>query len=267
MQLIESVDQFHNLRNNLKINKEGLKSRIITNCFLSSDEISDFIKSERMEYQESDGCVLLKCSFPRFDAVYYFVNSTESVPVAVGEIESSFNRPTILEDLSRSPQPSLNLRSALTLEYLQRIGKPTFQSSRENKNVVRPAESDLQRIEELLLKYFNPSLERVPDIHELSELLRNDGIYLYRNVNGEILGVIIFEISSNKLHLRYWLTVPEARGEGVGSALMEKYFEAGKDTNILYLWVVSDNENAKKRYAHYGFIPGNRYDHIYELKH
>ena len=68
-----------------------------------------------------------------------------------------------------------------------------------------------------------------------------------------ILGFVIFDLLPATLYLRYWFAHPVARGKGVGGRLLKAMFAAGSDTKRQYFWVKTDNENAIKRYQHYGF--------------
>ena len=69
----------------------------------------------------------------------------------------------------------------------------------------------------------------------------------------DITGFVIFDLSPAALYLRYWFVSPGARGGGVGGKLMRSMFAAGLSTKRQYFWVKTDNENAIKRYRHYGF--------------
>ena len=44
-------------------------------------------------------------------------------------------------------------------------------------------------------------------------------------------GFLIYELSNATLYLRYWFTHPDHRDKKVGSRLLRRFFEEGKDTN------------------------------------
>ena len=76
------------------------------------------------------------------------------------------------------------------------------------------------------------------------------------------MGHLIFELSASTLYLRYWFTHPDYRDKKVGSRLLRRFFEEGKDTKRQLFWVIRTNENAIKRYKHYGFTEENMYDFV-----
>lgn len=54
-------------------------------------------------------------------------------------------------------------------------------------------------------------------------------------------------------YLRYWFTSSKYRNQGVGAKLLKSSLFLAKETKRQILWVISENENAIKRYEHYGF--------------
>ena len=63
-------------------------------------------------------------------------------------------------------------------------------------------------------------------------------------------------------YLRYWFTHPDFRDKKVGSRLLRRFFEEGRDTKRQLFWVIRSNENAIKRYRHYGFAEENMFDFV-----
>ena len=55
---------------------------------------------------------------------------------------------------------------------------------------------------------------------------------------------------------------PDYRDKKVGSRLLRRFFEEGKDTKRQLFWVIRTNENAIKRYKHYGFNEENMFDFV-----
>jgi len=147
-----------------------------------------------------------------------------------------------------------------TLVRMNRIGEvPTYES---DDSVVYACEQDLPQIEQWLHEYFNPKLEQLPLSKELNTYIQNQRI-LVCQVDGHIAGFLIFELNASTLYLRYWFTHPDFRNKMVGSRLLRRFLYEGKLTKRQLLWVLQDNENAIKRYEHYGFKPENMYDYIY----
>ena len=70
------------------------------------------------------------------------------------------------------------------------------------------------------------------------------------------------EMNATTLYLRYWFTHPDFRDRKVGSRLLRRFFEEGKDTKRQLFWVIRSNKNAIKRYRHYGFKEENMLDFV-----
>ena len=79
---------------------------------------------------------------------------------------------------------------------------------------------------------------------------------------GKMAGFLIYELNATTLYLRYWFTHPDFRDKKVGSRLLRRFFEEGKGTKRQLFWVIRTNENAIKRYRHYGFAEENMFDFV-----
>jgi ribosomal protein S18 acetylase RimI-like enzyme len=79
------------------------------------------------------------------------------------------------------------------------------------------------------------------------------GTLIIYELEQQIAGFIAFDIVGATLHLRYWFVHPTYRDRKIGSVLFRHFLYAGRNTRRQLFWVVSTNENALKRYRHYGF--------------
>ena len=114
---------------------------------------------------------------------------------------------------------------------------------------------DVSVIKCLLDAYFIAEEEQVPSVKEIEKWIAKQAIYVVRgSADNPILGFVIFDLSPATLYLRYWFVHPSVRGRGVGGRLLKAMFAAGRDTKRQYFWVKTDNDNAIKRYQHYGFV-------------
>ena len=127
---------------------------------------------------------------------------------------------------------------------------------------VRPASgSDLPRISGLLRRFFDERTEQLPYNEELAIFADRKQI-LVCEVDGMLAGFLIFELSTATLCLRYWFTHPDLRGRKVGSRLLRRMLDQGKDTRRQLLWVMRTNTEAIGRYRHYGFAEEDMVDHV-----
>lgn len=259
MLLVTDIKQISEFRNKVKSHS----GKVLMNYFIAPQEMLNLIQEGKVEYAEYPGCVLMVVRYPYGDRLIYFAGSNDLLEDAVNKILPDLNPNTILEDMDRKPEPELPFNQVMTLQYMVRMGAPVY--SAVSASVVIPANEQLEEIEEILKSNFNPIWERVPNSIELNEILSDDNIRIFFD-GTDIQGVLVYENDTKSSHLRYWLTLPNARGKGVGSALMNAFFEKGASSTSQHLWVDINNQNAIKRYEHYGFKLNPRYDHIYQIK-
>jgi hypothetical protein len=118
---------------------------------------------------------------------------------------------------------------------------------------LRPADpSDTTWILEMLEAHFDRFSEQLPTRRQLDRAVATDSITL-AVVDGSRAGFLYDESAGRRSTLRYWFVAPEWRDARVGARLLRHHVAtrcAGKTSE---LWVVDDNENAIKRYLHYGY--------------
>ena len=113
--------------------------------------------------------------------------------------------------------------------------------------------SDIPSLKSLFADNFNPLVEQLPSERELAHWIGRDEILVVRDDGGVAHSFVIFDLSPASLYLRYWFVSPQYRNQGVGSRLANGMFAKAVSTRRQYLWVITDNDNAIKRYEHYGF--------------
>lgn len=120
------------------------------------------------------------------------------------------------------------------------------------EGVVSAHKGDIPSLMKTLSMGFDPLAEQLPSEEELSDSIERGEVLLIKD--GEaICGFIMFEIIGKTWHLRYWYTSSDYRNRGIGANLLKAALITGKDTKRQILWVMSLNDNAIKRYEHYGF--------------
>jgi len=124
---------------------------------------------------------------------------------------------------------------------------------------------DLNEINRLLHEFFDPLAENLPLLPEIESWI-NSGQVLVFCGEQRIHGFLIYEIIGYTSYLRYWFVHPEYRELKIGSILIQEFFRRCAKTRRQLFWVISSNENAIKRYRHYGFLPENLIDNIYTNK-
>ena len=82
-----------------------------------------------------------------------------------------------------------------------------------------------------------------------------------KNTN-DIKGFIIYEDMGYTAYIRYWFVHPDYRDQGIGTKLITSVFQKTQKATRYLFWVNRNNDNAMKRYLHYGFLPEDLNDNI-----
>lgn len=159
-------------------------------------------------------------------------------------------------DVMRKPLEEVFARAGFAkLAELQRMSRKTptesitFLTSVESATI-----ADIPSIETVFRIHFKAEIEQLPITEELERWIeRGEILVTRRDEASSVSGFVIYDLSTASLYLRYWFVDPSCRGKGVGSSLMNAMFHKAQSTKRQYFWVLTDNENAIKRYLHYGF--------------
>ena len=159
-------------------------------------------------------------------------------------------------DAVRKPLESVFASHGFSLlTTLQRMSRRTpAEDYLQQPGVECANHEDAADIKSLLGRYFVAEQEQLPSMDEINRWIAAGTLYLVRGDSAHnILGFTIFDLTPAALYLRYWFVHPDSRGKGVGGRLLKSMFAVGRATKRQYFWVKTDNENAIKRYQHYGF--------------
>ena len=154
---------------------------------------------------------------------------------------------------------SKGCQEATSLVRMTRMAEPFDYTP--DASIRKATEADIPQVSQLLHKYFNAQNEQIPYDEELTDYA-HQGHVLVCEDQGHMAGFLIYELNATTLYLRYWFTHPDFRDKKVGSRLLRRFFEEGRDTQRQLFWVIRTNENAIKRYRHYGFAEENMYDYV-----
>ena len=123
------------------------------------------------------------------------------------------------------------------------------------------SKDDVATVHALLHQFFDEQTEQLPYLEELEDLAATNQVLVLKQ-DGKLAGFVVFELSKVSLYLRYWFVHPDFRNQGVGSLLLNRYFYEGRNTKRAQHWVICTNENAIKRYRHYGYTEENMFDYV-----
>lgn len=263
-----NINSFKELLNAISTVKRD-KGSITTNIYPRESQYADAIREKRLvAIDNSTGFVALE-NKGDFFSVSFAVGTEDDILGEISNIAKDYDAPFVVEHVIRTDKDRKLGNPKVVLKRMMHQGILTLSqplaSQAKGRELIseRPAtEKDIANTKEIFRIYFNPLTERIPKEKELAELIEANGIFVA--TDGEkIVGFIIFEKEGQGLHLRYWWIDPNYRGLGIGSRLMKYYEKAAEGTARQFLWVFEDNENAIKRYRHYGFEFDSTEDDIY----
>ena len=244
------------------------KQRFITNFFLDPVKHSVWITKGDCHTERLGDTLFIIRKDNGFWNVFYSSANNETLSLDVKYFAAKYQEQTMMFDIvGREVQckllvdifKELGFKEATSLVRMNRIAEP-FEYTRDD-SIRKATEDDIPYISKLLHEFFNPQNEQIPYEEELCDYA-NQGHVLVCEEQGRVAGFLIYELNASTLYLRYWFTHPDYRDKKVGSRLLRRFFEEGRETKRQLFWVIRANENAIKRYKHYGFKEENMFDYV-----
>ena len=237
------------------------KGRMVSNFFSDEKRMMRWCTNGTFEHEERGETTFLVRRQDAFSNLYFLSASVEvlarDVPTFVaGNDSTRFVIDVLGRDAIREPIEAIFKTTGFSvLTTLQRMSRRTPAEKFVHESGVDVAGvADAVAIHDLLTTNFVAEEEQIPSLEEVQDWIAAKTILVVRGDRAQdIKGFVIFDLSPAALYLRYWFVSPDARGKGTGGKLMRSMFATGMSTKRQYFWVKTDNENAIKRYRHYGF--------------
>lgn len=244
------------------------KQRFITNFFLDPEKHSVWIaRGDCYTKQVGETLFIIRVE-KGFWNVFYSSTTIEQLAKDLQFLFAEYNNQTMMVDVVGRDMQCLSIvemmkelgcKEATSLVRMTRVGEPLDYIP--DPTVRTATLEEVSLVFDLLHQYFDAQLEQLPYEEELMDFARQ-GHLLVCEEEGVIAGFLIYELNATTLYLRYWFTSPAFRDKRIGSRMFRRVFEEGKGTKRQILWVIRTNENAIKRYRHYGFKDENMYDFV-----
>jgi ribosomal protein S18 acetylase RimI-like enzyme len=251
----------HNEVSELKQKITALKRGFSTNFFLDIQKINLLILNKRFFYREINDTLFFFKDSGDFINLYYITTTTENLKQSLQVLQSENNEITYIIDLVEKKNNIDSLRKVfldsgfyqytLLVRMNRMVYNPEFEFQK-NKNIKFANQEKGIEVYNLLQNYFDTFAEQLPIIEEIELLVAKKSIFIYLEED-KIVGFIIFELMGITSYLRYWFVHPDYRDKKIGSALLNTFFELSKNTKRQLFWVIESNDNAIKRYEHFGF--------------
>ena len=115
-----------------------------------------------------------------------------------------------------------------------------------------------------LERLLDPRAEQLPDRFEIDDAIAAGHLLVVRG-GAAIEGVLMFDLTGQLAHLRFWHVEPAAHGRGIGRALMTGFLARVATARRIVLWVIGSNDRSIAIYRHYGFAADGLLDRIMVL--
>ena len=148
---------------------------------------------------------------------------------------------------------------------LQRMMRSTSKnealSADTNLKVSEARLSDGHSILDLIESAFDRYGEQLPSLDEIAAAIEARQILIVKR-EGSIAGLLFFETQGFSSTVRFWVVAEAFRALRVGSALMLHYLHTQSTVRRFTLWVNTGNDNAIRKYEHFGYKPDGLLDHV-----
>ena len=265
MKLVTDIADVTNAYNFAKEFKKGFN----TNCFVPTEQFNKLIKDKVLfEIYLGEVAFFFKKNVG-FLNLYYYASSIDALAKALPKLLELTKDETVVVDLvtkdefckEKSVFEENRFNVYTSLVRMSSVGNKSHGEGANSVKVRNAVSDDAVAVRELLTTYFDPWAEQLPDMDDLSVWIQQNNIILFEE-QGKMVGFIIYDLNATTLYLRYWFVHPDFRDLKIGSQLFKEFLARGKDTQRQLFWVIRSNDNAIKRYLHYGFKEENMYNHV-----
>ena len=263
-----AVLNYLEVQNGITIIK-NINKKIVTNIFLDEVKISKLIQEQNYFKIEFPEVLFFVNKRAAHYVLSYAASSLESLKLALKNLNSNYKKEVFIADIiAKEENPEIK-------QIFQQVGFSNYtslvrmSSMRNNDDMVfekleNLKEANINQVSEILAlfhQYFDPKAEQIPNELEIKNWIVSGSLLIYE-VENKIAGFIIFDLNGVTLYLRYWFVHPEYREQKIGSKLFQYFLYKGKNSKRQLFWVITTNENAIKRYKHYGFKQENMFNFV-----
>jgi len=236
-----------------------LRQGFVTNFFWNSQKHPYWVNNRELFFEKTNNCVILLHQNEKFDSLFYIATDILSVAKEIATLP--LNKDCVIDFVCKDggekeikTLTDIGFEPYKCLYRMSHIGLITDISEWKNpQEVSLGQQEDVPLVYEALQKGFDPLCEQLPSLQEVKDYVLREQLLVVKEA-GQLCGFLISETAGKtSWYLRYWYTSPTYRDKGVGSKLLKTSFANSKDTRRQQLWVISDNDNAIRRYEHYGF--------------
>ena len=259
---VESFEQIQDFVRHIR----SLRNGFVTNFYWDDNKHPYWLANGTLLYEQSDKGVLMVHQNESFLNLYYIATDYDVVSSMLQTIQ--FNDDMVADIVCRSDGEKelvafkkMGFELYKSLYRMSHVGQIVQNDWIRDSRVKLGDKSDAVLVHQVLLRDFDPLCEQIPSIREVEDYAERGELYVIKD-GDKLCGFLIAEITGVTWYLRYWYTSPDYRNQGIGARLLRTSLINGITTKRQMFWVIADNENAIKRYEHYGFSKENMNDYV-----
>jgi GNAT superfamily N-acetyltransferase len=258
----------------IEINKavvriKNYNKKLVTNFFPNREKIEIWISKNQFYMIEMGEVIYFIKKNANFYTLFYTASSNEELDKSLTVLLVDFSNEVLMLDIVQREENSdlLNVFYNKSFSVYTALVRMNRLNHEENllyiptDGIKEASSHHLLPLNNMLHSFFDEKAEQIPDEKELLNWIENKNVLIHEEDN-KIGGFLIYEIIGKTLYLRYWFVHPDFREKRIGSKLFNEFETKGKDTNRHLFWVIRSNENAIKRYKHYGFVEEKMYNFV-----
>ena len=237
-----------------------------TNFYLAINELEKWISRKEIILLHEDPQLLIWTHVEAKCRRLYFAGDVDYLKKSIKKCNFNGHLPLAVDIIGKendiSKISSIFLQNTFTkrtklVRLSMNLKKPDndLVCKKEDNLIINYLEQNhIDEVERMFSNYFDFCADQIPDREDIREGITNSEI-IVEPYDKRIKGFVWFEKKKLTSLIRYWCVDKDFRGSGVGSMLMAKYFSLTSNSPRHLLWVKEENENALKRYLHYGYKP------------
>lgn len=262
MHKVESFEQTQLFSKHVR----SLRKGCVTNFYWDPQKHPYWIAEGSLTYEEFDEGFLMFHQSDTFSNLYYIATDYPTVVTMLQTLQ--IGEDLVVDVVLRGGDQiaievfkGLGFEPYRSLYRMSHVGQMVQHDWMKDPSVVQGTKVDAAFVHQVLLTDFDPLAEQIPSLKEIEDFAERGELSVIKD--GENLcGFLIAEITGVTWYLRYWYTSPDYRNLGIGAKLLRTSLINGIACKRQIFWVLSDNDNAIKRYEHYGFARENMNDYI-----
>lgn len=262
MKLIEVYSDIQFYMNSIR----SLRKGFITNFYPEEFKTNLWITQKELFFEITSDTIFFFHINAEFTTLFYCSTNFESLSDSLSMIQYKERLITdiVTKELS---SPVLNVfflqgfKKHSSLVRMSKINQSNNSFYQSNKKIRNAKLTDIPELQTLLTNNFDQYTEQIPVYEELAQWVKQSHLIVYE-LDSKIAGFLIYDLTGVTLYLRYWFVCSEYRDLKIGSELIREYLYRGKESKRQIFWVIESNDNAIKRYEHYGYTKEKMYDYI-----